>query len=109
MDSRVAYAVVKDDLEAPRVLVAENEAVISRLVALRVVAATPGREVRDEAALTRIRAALLREEWATAVTEWMDVAGVVVDVYPDEEVWTEDDLDEEVASLEIRVAPIFED
>ena len=39
----------------------------------------------------------------------MDATGEVVDAYPDEEVWTTQHLDEERASMDVRVAPLFED
>lgn len=55
------------------------------------------------------RAALLEERWADAVAEWIDAIGEPVDGYPDEVVWTERRLDEEVAAMEIRVARIFGD
>jgi hypothetical protein len=42
-----------------------------------------------------------------AVAQWMDATGTVVDACPDEEVWTEERLDQDRASFEIRVSPIF--
>ena len=35
--------------------------------------------------------------------------GEVLDGYPDEPVWSDRQLDEERASLELRLAPIFSD
>jgi hypothetical protein len=43
-----------------------------------------------------------------AVAQWMDATGTVVDACPDEEVWTEERLDQDRASFEVRVSPIFE-
>jgi hypothetical protein len=40
---------------------------------------------------------------------WMQATSEVVDVYPDEEIVTEERLDQDTASMEIRLAPIFED
>lgn len=37
------------------------------------------------------------------------VSGCVVDVFSDEPIWGEPELDEEMASLGIRVSPIFRD
>jgi hypothetical protein len=61
---RVAYAVTHED--EPRVFLAEDETVLSRVLAVELVAAT-------------------------------------------ERVWSEHQLDEERAGLELRVAPIFDD
>jgi hypothetical protein len=38
----------------------------------------------------------------------MEATGTVVDAYPDEYVWTEERPDQDRASFEIRMAPIFE-
>jgi hypothetical protein len=51
---------------------------------------------------------LLEERWGDAVFLWMEATGSVVDAYPDEDVWTEERLDQDRASFEIRIAPIFE-
>jgi hypothetical protein len=40
---------------------------------------------------------------------WMDVTDTVVDVYPDDWVWSDAHLDLESATLEIRMSPIFAD
>jgi hypothetical protein len=56
-----------------------------------------------------IRRALLEGRWSDAVFLWMDATGNVIDAYPDEEVWTTQQLDEERASMEIRMAPLFTD
>lgn len=102
-----AYAVTRDDL--PTVLLATSADVISRVVALKLVAATPAGQIRPPAALESIRTALLEERWADAVVEWMEATERIVDVYDDEQVWSEADLDEDRASLEIRVSLIFRD
>jgi len=92
--------------EQAQILLAENGDVLSRLVALRWVAQTPPSALRNH--LEDIRAALLEERWGDAVLEWMEATGTVVDAYPDEDVWTEERLDQDRASFEIRKAPIFE-
>jgi hypothetical protein len=102
--SRVAVAVTRD--EPPEVLLAEDADVLSRLVALRLVARTPSGSLGRY--LGEIRAALLEERWGDAVAQWIEATGRVVDAYPDEEVWTDDELDQDRASFEIRMAPIFE-
>ncbi len=103
---RVAVAVVRSD--PPLVFLATDDAVLSRLIALKVVARTDPSDL-PTASLERIRSALLEENWAAAVVEWIQASGEAVDAYPDEDVWTESRLDAEVASLEIRLARIFDD
>jgi hypothetical protein len=102
-----AYAIVKTD--PPQLFLAENAAVISRLIALKVVA-------REDAAhfaagrLGVIRDALLEERWADAVVTWMSATDTFIDVYEEYvPVWTEEDLDADLASMEIRMAHIFDD
>lgn len=100
--------VVRSD--PPRIFLAESPDVLSRLLALEVVAQEPARALEGRAgSLDKIREALLEERWADAVVHWIDASGEAVDAYPDEPVWTEQRLDLEKASLEIRVAPIFDD
>lgn len=103
---RVAVGIVRSD--PPEVFVAEDEVVLSRLLALKVVATSSPETFADPAALERVRAALLQERWADAVLEWIDAVGVAVDGYPDEELWTDHHLDEDTAAMEIRVARLFE-
>ena len=104
--SRVAVAIVHG--EPPEVLLASNADVLSRLVALKVVARTDPHEI-DSVRLEQIRVALLDARWADAVVAWIGATGQPVDGYPDEDVWTEQRLDEEMASLEIRMQRIFND
>lgn len=92
--------------EQAQVLLAENADVLSRLVALRWVAQTPPTALGDQ--VEGIREALLEERWGDAVFLWMEATGMIVDAYPDEDVWTEERLDHDRASFEIRMAPLFE-
>jgi hypothetical protein len=102
-----AYAIVKGD--PPRILLAENGEVISRLVALQIVAAEDPAAFSPEA-LGAVRLALLEERWADAVVIWMETTGTFIDVYEEYvPVWTDDELDGQHASMEIRVSRIFED
>lgn len=102
-----AYAVIRGD--EPRVFLAEDAAVISRLLALEVVARTDPRQFSTPSRLEAVREALLAERWADALLLWISETGLAVDVYPEAlRVWTHDDLDAEQASMEIRVAPIFD-
>jgi hypothetical protein len=101
-----AVAIVKGD--PPQVLLAENAAVMSRLVALRVVATTSPHALQPDD-LAEIRHALLEERWADAVVVWMEAMDTFIDVYEQYvPVWAEADLDEEYAAMEIRVSRIFE-
>ena len=96
---------VKHDI--PQIFLAENAQVISRLLALKVVAAAdPGLFARG--ALETVQDHLLHERWADAVLMWMEAADTVIDVYEEfVPVWTEADLDSEVASMAIRTARLF--
>ena len=101
-----AYAVVRGD--DPRVFLAENSGVISRLLGLELVASTPPEAIDDPVALGEIRRALLDERWSDALVGWMRATGEVVDVYDGYvPVWTEEELDATRASLEIRMSPLF--
>lgn len=102
-----AYAIVKTD--PPQLFLAENAAVISRLVALKVVAdEDPGRFAPGRIGV--IRDALLEERWADAVVGWMSATDTFIDVYEEYvPVWTEDDLDADLAAMEIRMARIFDE
>ncbi len=103
---RIAYAITHG--ADPRVFLAEDEHVLSRLLALELVAATRSDSLPSEQ-LGAIRRALLEERWAYAVATWIGATETYVDAYPSERVWSERDLDEERTSLELRVAPIFDD
>jgi hypothetical protein len=103
-----AYAVVRGD--EPAVFLAEGADVMSRVLALHLVAQLPARSVSSPARLEEMRAALLEERWADAVVAWIEETGTPVDVYDERlKVWTEKELDAEQASMEIRMAPLFSD
>jgi hypothetical protein len=99
-------AIVRGD--EPQVFLADSVEVLGRVLAINLVARTSPREI-SSSAVGAIRDALLDERWADAVTEWMSATGHVVDAYPDEEVWSDARLDAEQASMEIRMARIFDD
>ena len=105
--NRVAVAVLHSD--PPQVFLAESEETLSRLVALEVVAHTNPSDIGSEDYLDDIREALLSEEWARAVELWLLATDEVLDAYASEEVVWGDVLDDERASMEIRLAPIFEE
>jgi hypothetical protein len=103
----IAYAVVHRD--PPEVFFAEDEHVLSRVLAFQLVAQLPAADVSSPERLKAMREALLDERWGDALVEWMDETDTVVDAYPSETVWGGARLDEDRASLEIRVAPLFTD
>jgi hypothetical protein len=102
---RVAVAVVRSD--PPEVFLASDADVLTRVLALRVVAQISPTMVSD-GELLDIREALLAGEWDRALGGWIAATGEAVDAYPDDEIWTDDRIEAEVASFEIRLAPIFE-
>jgi hypothetical protein len=104
--SQIAYAVVHRD--PPEVFFAEDEHVLSRVLALRLVAQLPAERVSSPARLEAMQKALLEERWADALVEWITETDTVVDAYPSEEVWSGDRLDADRAALEIKVAPLFQ-
>lgn len=101
-----AYAIV--NTEPPQLFLAEDAAVISRLIALKVVAREdPARFAAG--GVDAVRDALLDERWADAVLLWMSATDTTIDVYAEYvPVWTEAELDADVTSMEIRVARIFD-
>ena len=103
-----AFAVVRS--EDPVVFLAEDAEVISRVLALQLVAQLPAGEVSSPARLKEMRDALLEERWADALVAWIEETGTAVDVYEEvPKVWSSAELHAEQASMEIRVAPLFAD
>lgn len=101
-----AYAMVRG--EEPQIVLAEDATVLSRALALTLVAQLSAQRVSSPARLEEMRQALLEERWADALVTWMEETETAVDVYDETpRVWTATELDEEQASMEIRVAPLF--
>jgi hypothetical protein len=105
LSGRAAVAIVRSD--PPQVFLAEDDEVLGRVLAIKLVAQTAPAHLG--AWLTEIREALLEERWADAVLAWMSATGEVVDAYPDDRIWTEEQLDAGGAALEIRLSPAFLD
>ncbi len=99
----VACAVVRDD--PPQVFVAEDLETLNWVLAIRLIARTPGREL-DPELRQKLRQALRREEWGTAVELWMRDRPEV-DVYPSLELYGEKDV--ELGPLELDFTPLFRD
>lgn len=107
MSSHVAFAVVHGD--PPDVFFAEDEHVLSRVLAFQLVAQLRAADVSSPKRLQAMRAALLDERWGDALLEWIDETDTAVDVYPSGEIWGNERLDLDRASFEIRVSPLFTD
>jgi len=99
----VAVAVIRDD--PPEVYVAEDQVVLNWVIALKLIARTPGREL-DPGVRERLREALRRERWGEAVEIWMGLR-TSVDVYPSHDLYTADDV--ELAAQELEFTPLFKD
>lgn len=99
----VSYAVVTGD--DPVVVMAEDETVLTRAVALEIVAQSRPEHLRGH--VDGIKRALLDERWVDAVELWMEATGQSIDAYPTERVWDEGSLDAETAPLELRMKCLF--
>ncbi len=104
---RLAVGVYRGD--PPEVFLASSDAVLGRVLALKLVAPSDPAELRASGVLDEVRSALLEERWADAVVAWMDATGSTVDGYPDEDVWTDARLDSEFTALELRMTRVFRD
>ncbi len=100
----LAYAVVHH--EPPEVLAAEDLDVLHRVLAIKLVAGTPARDLAAGEA-EMLRAALIEERWGDAVVHWIDITGVAVDVYGDLRAWTAAELTAETTEFELQFTPLF--
>jgi len=104
---RIAVAVLHSD--PPQVFLAESDETLSRVLALRLVAQRAPAEFASDRTVDEVRAALLAEEWARAVELWLMSSDEELDVWGSQELSWDKELDDERTSMEIRLAPIFED
>jgi plasmid stability protein len=102
MSPLVACAVVRDD--PPRVFVAEDMDTLHWVLACRVVAATPGRDL-PAGEREALRQALREERWGDAVFAYISRTGVAVDVYESTELYAP--ADAAVAPVELQLTPLF--
>ena len=98
----VACAVVRDD--PPQVFLAEDEATLNWVLALRLIALTPSAEL-PASLRENLRTALRNEQWGDAVELWMRNRPEV-DVYPSFELFIPNDV--ALASMELEFTPLFE-
>ena len=85
----VACAVVRDN--PPQVFIADDQETLNWVLALRLIAVTPGRELSD-GLRDLLRAALREERWGDAVELWMRNRPEV-DVYSSYELYTGGDVE----------------
>ena len=101
MPEIVASAVVRGI--PPEVFIAEDQETLNWVLALRLIARTPG-HVLDEGLRDELRLALREERWADAVEMWMDVEEEV-DIYSSFDLYTARDV--ELAAHELEFTPLF--
>lgn len=102
MPDLVACAIIHQD--APEVLIADDIETLNWILALKLIARTPGHEV-PTALLDPLRAALLDEQWGLAVSLWMEVRPGAIDVYPSYDLHTAADV--ALAHEELQFSPLF--
>lgn len=103
MARSVACAVVRDD--PPQVFIADDQETLNWVLALRLIALTPGREL-DPDFRSELRQALREERWGDAVELWMQDRPEV-DVYPGFDLFTSADV--QLAAQELEFSPLFRD
>jgi hypothetical protein len=103
MPKVVACAVVRDD--PPEVFIADDQETLNWVLALWLIAQTPGTELGNELR-DGLRRALLDERWGDAVELWMRNRPEV-DVYPSFHLYTAQDV--ELAAQELEFSPLFRD
>jgi len=99
--STVACAVVRDD--PPQVFIAEDQETLNWVLALRLIARTPGSEFSDDLR-EALQESLLDERWGEAVELWMRDRPEV-DVYPSFDLFEHRDV--ELAAQELQFSPLF--
>ena len=85
---------------------ADDDQVLTRVVALNVVAATSAAELGTAA--DGVRSALRHGEYADAIVRWMEATGARVDGFPDERIWRESELDDESVQFELTLSRLFD-
>lgn len=102
----VAYAVVRSD--PPDVYLADDVDVLSRVLALQLVARTDPSTL-DPGQAHSLRKALLDERWADAIVEWIGITGMEVDVYTHLHIYTDSELPADLLGAQLQFAPLFRD
>lgn len=102
--SGVAYAVVHFD--PPEVYLAEDVAVLHRVLAMELVARTDPSEL-SRAGVETLRQALLDERWGDAVQTWMSLRDVGIDVYTYLHVYSEADVPSDLVGAQLQFTRLF--
>lgn len=104
MTDRVAIAIVRGPV--PEVFIAEDQETLNWVLALQLIASTPGHRLspglRDD-----LRDALREERWGDAVFAWMQANDLEIDVYSSETLYEASDV--ELAADELQFTPLFAD
>lgn len=103
MPASVACAVVRDD--PPEMFIADDIDTLNWVLALHLIARTPGHEIGAELRL-ELRAALVDERWGDAVELWLRIHPGEIDVYPSYDFYTPRDVD--LAAEELQFTPLFQ-
>jgi hypothetical protein len=100
----VACAVVHDD--PPEVFVAEDLETLNWVLALKLIAQTPGSDIPSNLR-KRLRTAIRAEHWGEAVSLWMEVRPGNIDVYSSYDLHGPPDV--VLAAEELQFTPLFRD
>ena len=104
MTAHVAVAIVRGP--EPEVYIAEDQETLNWVLALQLIASTPGDRL-EPGLRDQLRAALLEERWGDAVYAWIQANDVEVDVYSSETLYETSDV--ELAAAELQFRPLFSD
>lgn len=104
MGSIVSVAIVRDD--PPRVFIAADQETLNWVLALRLIATTPGTQL-EPGLRSNLRTALQEERWGDAVFTWIQANDIEVDVYPSESFYEASDV--EMGEHELQFTPLFQD
>lgn len=104
MSKIVACAVVHAD--PPEVFVAEDLETLNWVLALKLIAPTPGTDI-PAGLRERLREAVRAEQWGEAVSLWMEVHPGNIDVYSSYDLHGPPDV--ALAAEELQFTPLFRD
>ena len=104
MPNSISCAVVRD--EPPEVFVADDIDTLNWVLALHLIARTPGSEIPEDLG-RQLRSALIDERWGDAVELWLRVHPGEIDVYPSYDFFTPRDVD--LGPEELQFTPLFRD
>ena len=100
----VAHAVVRED--PPRVFIANDEATLNWVLAIRLVAESP-LGYFSEYVRSQLRKAIMQERWGDAVQLWVERSGIAVDFYPSTELFMASDV--AMSEVEVQFTTLFQE